>query len=174
MVFEAEFYTSGHLIRGHVDSLHERLSDVLNLKHETALLVRDVQIYRLITLAKAAPLNVPEVRLEKHLIMMACPMPGELSIRSVYRRASRMIYRVIVLLPHFELTGTVHVSEKFETRKALLSRPEDFIPLTDASAVYSLYPAVHFQRSPIIFNKAYMLMLGELSGSGLVDEKNNH
>lgn len=161
MYFEAEFYTFDHVVRGFVDTPHERLSDLLNLKNETTIMIRNVQISRLLELGKAPPITMPEVRMEKHSILFAYPAERDMSTKSIYRRASRQVFPVCVILPNFEVVGFVHLTEKIEVRRVLLSRADDFIPLTDATAIYSLHPAVQLWRSTIVFNKNRMVLIGE-------------
>jgi hypothetical protein len=161
MYIEAEFYTYDHVIRGYVDTPHERLSDFLNLKNDTSVLIRDAQISRLLGMGKSPPILMPETRMEKHSILFAYPNEKDVTSKSIYRRASRMVYPVAVIMPNFELLGSIHLSEKLEIRRVLLSRSDDFIALTDATAIYSLYPAVTIWRNAIVFNKSLMILIGE-------------
>ncbi len=161
MYFEAEFYTFDHVIRGSVDTPHERLSDFLNLKNDTSILIRDVKISRLLGLGKTPPILMPETRMEKHSILFAYPVEKDMSQKSLYRRVLRQVFPVAVILPNFELVGSIHLSEKLEIRRVLLSRTEDFIALTDATASYSLYPTVTVWRNTILFNKNRMILIGE-------------
>jgi hypothetical protein len=161
MYIEAEFYTFDHVIRGFVDTPQERLSDFLNLKNDTTVLIRDVQIGRLLGMGKSPPIRMPETRMEKHSILFAYPMDRDMTTKSIYRRSFRQIFQVAVILPNFELIGSIHLTEKLEIRRILLSRPDDFIPLTEATAIYSLYPAVTAWRSAIVFNKNRMILIGE-------------
>ena len=161
MYIEAEFYTFDHVIHGYVDTPQERLSDFLNLKNDTSILIRDVQISRLLGMGKTPPIVMPETRMEKHSILFAYPVERDMTQKSLYRRVIRQIYPVAVIMPNFELVGSIHLSEKLEIRRVLLSRPDDFIPLTDATASYSLYPAVTVWRNTILFNKNRMILIGE-------------
>lgn len=161
MYFEAEFYTYDHVIQGQVDTPHERLSDLLNLKNETAIVIHEARVSRLLGLGKVAPIQMPEVRMEKRSILFAYPAERDMSSKSIYRRMARQTFPVCVIMPNFELFGNVHLTEKLDIRRVLLSRADDFIPLTDGTAVYSLYPAVTIFRSTIIFNKNLMVLIGE-------------
>jgi len=161
MYVEAEFYTYDHVIRGYIDTPQERLSDFLNLKNDTFVLIHEAQINRLLGKGKTSPILMTEARMEKHSILFAYPVEKDMTSKSIYRRATRLVYTVAVILPNFELIGTIHLTERFDVRRLLLSRPDDFIPLTDATAVYSLYPAISFWRNAIVFNKNRMILVGE-------------
>jgi hypothetical protein len=161
MYIEAEFYTYDHMIRGFVDTPQERLSDFLNIKNDTAVVIKDAEVSRLLGRGKSPPIKMPETRMEKHSILFAYPVERDMTTKSIYRRSVRQIYQVAVILPNFELVGSVHLTEKLEIRRVLLSRSDDFIPLTEATAIYSLYPAITIWRSTIVFNKNRMILIGE-------------
>jgi hypothetical protein len=161
MYIEVEFYTYDHVIRGFVDTPQERLSDFLNLKNDTAVVIKDAEINRLLGRGKTPPIHMPETRMEKHSILFAYPVERDMTTKSIYRRSLRQVFPVAIIMPNFELIGSIHLTEKFEIRRILLSRPDDFIPLTEATAIYSLYPAVTIRRSTIVFNKNRMILIGE-------------
>ncbi|HEY3311489.1 MAG TPA: hypothetical protein VGK00_07605 [Anaerolineales bacterium] len=161
MSFEAEFYTYDHVIKGVVETPQERLSDYLNWKNETSIVVHNARISRLLSLGKSPPILMHEARVEKHSILFALPVELDMTTKSLYRRTTRLVFPVGVILPNFELIGSVHLTEKIDIHRVLLSKPEDFIPLTNAFAVYSLYPAVAVGRSTLIFNKNRMILIGE-------------
>lgn len=161
MNFLAEFYTFDHVIRGHVSTSHDRLSDLLNLKNETTVIIHDAQVTRLSGLGNSQPNVLPSAKLEKSSILFAYPAEMDLSTNSIFRRVTRQVYPVLVVLPNFEISGMLHLTEKFDIHRVLLSRPEDFIPLTNASAVYSFLPSAAITRSTIVFNKNYLVLIGE-------------
>ncbi len=160
MYIEVEFYTFDHVIRGFVDTTQERLSDFLNLRNETFVLIRDAKISRLLGLGKSPPILMPETRMEKHSILFAYPAENDMTTKSIYRRTQRQAYPVAVVMPNFELVGSIHLTEKFDIRRVFVSHQDDFIPLTEATAMYSLYPAVTVWRNIIVFNKSRMILIG--------------
>jgi hypothetical protein len=161
MYIETEFYTYDHLVRGLVDTPQERLSDFLNLKNENTIIIKDAEIYRLLDRGKSAPIRMTETRMEKHSILFAYPVERDMTTKSIYRRALRQVFSVVIILPNFELVGSIHLTEKLEIRRVLLSRTDDFIPITEATAVYSIYPAITISRNMIVFNKNRMILIGE-------------
>jgi hypothetical protein len=161
MYIEAEFYTFDHMIRGFVDTPQERLSDFLNIKNETTVVIKDAEISRLLGRGKSPPIKMSEARMEKHSILFAYPIQHDMTTKSIYRRALRQVYQVAVILPNFELVGSIYLTEKLEIRRVLLSRSDDFIPITEATAIYSLFPAITIWRNTIVFNKNRMILIGE-------------
>jgi hypothetical protein len=156
-----DVYTSDHIIRGNLNSPDERLSDILNIKNESAILLEDVLVTRLPNLNDIPPIKFLEARIEKRSILFACPEQRDITQKSMYRKAARLPYDVCVLVPGFEIIGTVHLTEKFDTRRVLVAHPDDFIPLTNAMARYVAYPALTVINSPIVFNKTLATFIGE-------------
>jgi hypothetical protein len=161
MQVRIEVYTTDYLITGTLSSPDERLSDVLNFKTEASLVLSDVQVARLLSMGKAPPDRFVDARIEKHLILFACPVEQDLTQKSIYRRATREPYGVTVLLRGFEVEGTIHLTERLEIRRVLVGRQDDFIALTRATATYALHPAVTFARDILVFNKQQASFIGK-------------
>ena len=161
MLLEGVFYTSDFVVHGFLDSPLERLSDFLNMKTDTTVVLYDVRVSRLLNLTKSPAMVIPEVRLDKNSILFTVPIEGEKTQASFYRRANRLVYPVKVFMPGFLLVGSIHLMEKFEIRRVLLGRQEDFIPLTDVTANYLLNPAAFISKNIMIVNKNRRVMIGE-------------
>lgn len=161
MAIEVELYTIDHVIRGFIEMSGERMSDILNIKTESALTLTQVQVLRLLNVTKAPPIHLPVMRIEKSGLLFAIPVESDLTHKSMYRRAVRQGYEVVLSLPNYELQGTIHLTERLDLRRVLVVRPEDFIPLTEAVATYVLYPQVAPRASTIVFNKARVIFIGE-------------
>jgi hypothetical protein len=156
-----DVYTYDHIIRGNLNSPDERLSDILNLKNESAILLEDVLVTRLPNLNDIPPIKFLDARIEKRSILFACPTQRDITQKSMYRKTARLPSDVCVLIPGFEIIGTIHLTEKFDTRRVLVAHPNDFIPLTNAMARYVPYPALTVLNSPIVFNKNLVSFIGE-------------
>jgi hypothetical protein len=161
MAIEAQFFTMNHVIRGFVDTSGERLSDVLNRKNETALFITKAQLFCMMSAGKTPPTAVPDLRLEKSFLMLALPMEGDVTHKSIFRKTTGHSYELTVLLPNYEVRGKVFMSERLDLRRGFVARPEDFIPLTNAMFVYSPAPQITVRANTIIFNKHHVGFLGE-------------
>lgn len=161
MRFLVDFYTFDHIIRGNLISPDERLSDILNLKNESAILLEDVLVTRLPNLNDILPIKFLDARIEKRSILFACPTQRDITQKSMYRKTARLPCDVCVLIPGFEIIGTIHLTEKFDTRRVLVAHPNNFIPLTNAMARYVPHPALTVLNSPIVFNKNLASFIGE-------------
>lgn len=161
MAVEVELYTTDHVIRGNIETAGERLTDILNIKHESAIILTGVQAVRLLNIGKMPPVRLPLARVEKSYLLFAVPVERDITQKSIYRRAVRQGYEVNVFVPGFEIQGTIHLTERLDIRRVLVVRPDDFIPLTDATATYVLYPQVTIRANTLVFNKARVSFLGE-------------
>ncbi len=161
MAIGVQLFTADFIIRGQVETDGERLTDVLNLKTDPQLILSEVQSSSLFTLGKSPPLRLARARLEKKAILMAIPLEQDLTHKSIFRKTNRVGVDVAVLLPQFEIHGMLHVVERLDIRKGLMMRPEDFIPLTDATLTYVFNPQLSLHSGAMIFNKNHMSLLGE-------------
>jgi len=161
MRFLVDVYTYDHVIRGNLISPDERMSDILNIKNESSILLEDVLVTRLPNLNDIPPIKFIDARIEKRSILFACPRQRDITQKSMFRKTARLPYNVCVLVPGFEIIGTIHLTEIFETSRVLVAQPDDFIPLTNAMARYVAYPALIVRNSPIVFNKSLASFIGE-------------
>lgn len=161
MAIEVELFTTDHVIRGSLESTGERMSDLLNEKNEVALIMKEVQIVRLLGIGKTPPILLPRVRIEKSSILFARPAEKDLTQKSIYRRASRQEFDIVILLQSFELKGTIHLIERIDMRRGMAARVDEFIALTDASATYMLFPQIAVHSSILVFNKTRVVLFGE-------------
>ena len=160
MYLEVEFFTLDHVIRGFMDTKDERISDALNDKKLTSVFMSDVQMARLTSVGKIPPLKLAEISVEKIAILMAMPVEQDITHKSLFRRSARQVHRLMVSMPNFELNGSIHLTERLDITRVLITRPETFIPVTDAVATYVLNPQVAVQASTIVFNKNQVQLLG--------------
>ncbi len=162
MAIDVELFTRDHVIRGFVETSGERLSDVLNVVNETSIVLTDVQIARLSSVGKIPPIVQSTVCVEKEAVLFAMPVERDLTHKSLYRRASRMETQIALILPAFEIQGTIHITERLDIRRVLTTRPEIFVPLTDATVVYILNPQLTLRSNIIAFNKALVSLIGHI------------
>jgi len=151
----AEFCTQQYLIAGTLRTGGQRLTDLLNDELFSSVELRHVQVMRLINLKEVIASHTSAL-VEKEGIMLAISRGegGEATERSYYKRVDTAKWDVFMTIPSFELFGRLHVRGTGGLRTALLRWTGQFIPLTDAKAVYSLYPEVSFSSNVIVVNKS--------------------
>ncbi len=93
---------------------------------------------------------------------MAVPIQRDLTHKSIFRKANRLAFDVVVLMPQFQIQGVIHLTERIDPRKGFTLRPEDFIPLTEATLTFASHPQMVMRVDTVVFNKKQMLMVAEL------------
>lgn len=162
MPIEVQLFTADYVIRGQIENDGERLTDVLNLKNEQGLVLLDAQVASLHSLGKTPPLRMAKTRVEKSTITMAIPIQRDLTHKSIFRKANRLAFDVVVLVPQFQIQGVIHVTERMDPRKGFTMRPEDYIPLTEAVLTFAPNPQLVMRVDTVVFNKKQTLMVAEL------------
>lgn len=162
MPIEVQLFTTDYVIRGQIENDGERLTDVLNLKNEQGLVLLDAQVASLHTLGKAPPVRMAKTRIEKSAITLAVPIQRDLTHKSIFRKANRLAFDVVVLVPQFQIQGVIHQTERMDPRKGFTMRPEDYIPLTEAVLTFVPNPQLVMRVDTVVFNKKQMLMVAEL------------
>ncbi|MBN1485598.1 MAG: hypothetical protein JXA37_12860 [Chloroflexia bacterium] len=165
MSIEVELYTSEHVLQGQVETAGDRLSDILNNNTESGLMLREVKVTRLLEIGKGSPAQIPLAMVHKESLLFAVPVAQrDLTHKSIYRRAARQAYEIVVFVPNFELSGMIHMTERLDIRRVLTTRSEDYIPITHAQATFVLYPRVVVKAETIILNKSQVTLLGQTAG----------
>lgn len=151
----AEFFTQQYLIAGTLRTGGQRLTDLLNDELSSSLELRHVQVMRLINIKEVIASYVSAV-VEKEGIMFAISRGegAEATERSYYKRVDTVEWEVFMTIPSFELYGRLHVRGTGDLRTALLRWTGQFIPVTEAKAVYTLFPEVSFSSNVIVVNKS--------------------
>ncbi|HZT08239.1 MAG TPA: hypothetical protein VFC51_14540 [Chloroflexota bacterium] len=140
-----EFYTRSYHASGDIEVARWHVADVMNDKVRPFLLMEN---------SVREPLGpAPQVggealarateylQLAKAAVVLAIPHdnPQHALARQQYLAAlyeERAQVEAIVIVPPFELRGTIHLRRAFQIKNALEELPNEFIPITDMEAVY--------------------------------------
>jgi hypothetical protein len=150
-----ELFTEQHLITGRLRTGGQRLTDLLNDELYSSVQLRNVQVMRLIKLKEVIASHTSAL-VEKEGIMFAISRGegDEATERSYYKRVDTVEWDVFMTIPSFELSGRLHVRGTGDLRIALLRWTGQFIPLSEAKAVFTLFPEVSFTGNVIVVNKS--------------------
>jgi hypothetical protein len=153
----AEFFTHQHRIAGAVRLGGLRLTDVLNDDLTSSVELKRLEITRHLTPNKVVA-SYASALLDKKGILFAIGgrESGKATERSFFRHVDTTEWDVLVTVPFFELRGKFHVRGTGDLKTKLLSWTGQFIPLTEAEAVFTLYPEVTFSGDVIIVNRAHI------------------
>jgi hypothetical protein len=153
----AEFFTHQHRIVGAVRLGGLRLTDVLNDDMTSSVELKRIEITRHLNPGKVVA-SYASALLDKRGILFAIGgrESGEATERSFFRHVDTTEWGVFVTVPSFELRGKFHVRGTGDLKTKLLAWTGQFIPLTEAEAVFTLYPEVTFAGDVIIVNRAHI------------------
>ena len=152
-----EFLTHHHRITGRLSTGGQRLTDVLNDDLTSTLEVREVEVRRLLAPEKVVAARAAAL-LEKQgmLVAMSGARGARAAERSFYRHVDTTEWQVFVTIPNFELTGKFHVRGTSDLKTMLLTWTGQFIPITKAKAVFTLFPDVSFSSDVMIVNRSHI------------------
>lgn len=161
-LLEIEIFTVDHAIRGFIETGGERLSDVMNNRKQSSVLLSDAYMIRLFNAGSTAKAKIAEANIDKSQILFARPVQADLTHKSLYRRATRQLYQVALNLPSFEIRGVIHLTGKFDVARVLIERPEDFIPITNCRATYVFNPRLEIAANIFVVNKQRITVIAEI------------
>jgi len=152
-----EFFSQQYRIVGGLRLGGQRLTDVLNDDLTSSVELEDVGVSRLPTPGELAATHRSAL-LDKKRVLFAitgASTVGE-SERRLYKHVDTVGWDVFVTMPSFELEGKFHVRATSNLKTMLLTWTGQFIPLTDARALFTLLPRVTFSGEVIIVNRAHI------------------
>jgi len=153
----ADFFTHQYRISGKVGTKGQRLTDVLDDELSSTLELRDVEVTRIITPEEVVTSHVSALLEKERIVFVVERMAGtDMTERRFYRHVDTTEWDVFLTVPSFELSGRMHVRGTGDLRTMLLTWTRRFIPLTRATAVFTLFPEISFAGDVIIVNKSFV------------------
>jgi hypothetical protein len=148
-----EFLTDGFQMVGSLE-LHRagaRLVDFLNFGGEAVLLLHDAEV-RALERETDGSAHLPIAQVRREAIILAIPSEDHLSAAGAQRPmeyVDKEPHRVSFVFPTFAATGDLHLAKQVDINAASPIRGSDFVPLTNAEAIYLPRPTLVW-RAPII------------------------
>lgn len=152
-----DFFTHQYRIGGSIWMAGQRLTDLLNDKRSSSLEVRNVQVARVITPKEVVAAYASAV-VEKERIVFAVirAEAAEVKQSRFYKHVVTEQWDIFLTVPFFELSGKLHVRGKGDLQTMVKDWTSQFVPITQARAVFTLYPEVSFDGEVIVVNKAHI------------------
>jgi len=152
-----EFFTHQYRIVGTARLAGQRLTDVLNDDLLSSVELQDVQVFRLLTPEQVVATHVSALLYKKGILLATSgAQDAAAAERRFFKHVNTTEWGVFLTVPSFELRGRFHVRGTSDLKTMLLAWVGEFIPLTRAKAVFTLYPEVTFRRDVIIVNRAHI------------------
>jgi len=148
----ADLYTSTHRISGQVETGSKPLSDLLNDRSQSYLMVFNVYVSRLDKPGEIGA-HAPTAYLSKDNLSFVIVSSREVRAPDRSRFTSHE-YVIMVTLPGVEIRGTFSGPHRFDLRTFTPATLDAFVSLTQASAQIVSVPAVTLSGEAILVNKA--------------------
>ena len=148
----ADFYTTTHRISGQVETKSKPLSDLLNDRSQSYLLLFNVYVSRLEEPGEIGA-HAPTAYLSKDNLTFVIVSSREVRTPEHSRFASHE-YRALLTLPGVEIRGTFAGPHRFDLRTFTPATLDAFITLTQAQAQVVQVPDVTLSGEAILVNRA--------------------
>jgi hypothetical protein len=122
-------FTDSHVIRGHVETRHRRLSDVLNQAEHDFIVVGDATLEDFG--AKGQPVTRAEFA-QVNLGSLLFAVTDSIVEPQPELRLVKSPENALIVVPPFRLVGRIHVLPDRTLREALSELTGRFVPVTDA------------------------------------------
>jgi len=158
VLFQAELITDGFCMLGRLDlpSTQARLADILNFRGEPVIVLHDVEARRLGPESDKV-FNWPTAQVRREAITLAIPherRPPAAEDQPPMEYVVKVPHRVSFFLPAFAVVGNLHLAKEADINVASPIRGSDFVPLTDAQAIYLPDPTLVWKAAIIVVNVA--------------------
>ena len=148
----ADFYTSTHRISGQVETKSKPISDLLNDRTRSYLLLFNVYVSRLDEPGEIGA-HAPTAYLSKDNLTFVIVSSREVRTPEHSRFATQE-YGALITLPRVEIRGTFTGPHRFDLRTFTPAALEAFVTLTQAQAQIVDVPDATFSGEAILVNRA--------------------
>jgi len=142
--------------------LHEqRLSDFLNDKRDSTILLRNTSVGRLEDPAKILE-KTPFSIIPKSGIVLAFEPPQKTNpLERHIIKYPKQKYDVFLVMYSMEVHGKLNVQGPLNLRQAITNMAESFIPITEAIVTLKANPSLIIKREAVLLNVQRIRFIGE-------------
>jgi hypothetical protein len=169
--YQVVFLTQHYSISGGIFLRDQRLSDFLNDRRDTIILVRNTSIARLEQPGKILEKTASSI-VSKAGIIIAFEPPQKtnpLSLR--FMMYPKQKYPVFLGLEGMQVHGELNQSGPLDLRQAITNLSESFLPITQAIITMDSAPDLIIKRETVLVNVQRIRILGDLEPVPLPEEK---
>lgn len=164
--YDVVILTADHSFTGQLSLRDQRLSDFLNNRQNTFIVLRQVRVSRLSDPSKVLEQDAHAV-IKKDAVLIAFEPPQQ-NVQASHRLFAHVAKEktdVFIALEGMEVRGVLHSSGQMELDRVIATPNESFIPLTNATV--TLQANTHFviQQDAIMVNVHEIRYLGKVGSS---------
>ena len=169
--YQVVLFTQHYSITGGLFLREQRLSDFLNDKRDSTLLLRNASVAHLADPAKIVE-KTPFSIVPKVGIVLAFEPPQKTTPQGrPVLKYPKQKYDVFLAMDSMEVHGKLNVQGPLNLRQAVTNMAESFIPITDAIVTLKANPDMIIRREAVLINVQRIRLLGELSPQTPAEEK---
>ena len=169
--YQIVILTQDYSITGGLFLKDQRLSDFLNDKRDTTILLRNANIARLEDPAKIMD-KTPFSIIPKAGIVLAFEPPQKTTPQGrPILKYPKQKYDVILAMDSMEVHGKLNVQGPLNLRQTITNMAESFIPITEAVVTLNDNPNLILKREAVLVNVQRIRFLGELQPPTPPEEK---
>jgi hypothetical protein len=160
--FQIVLLTQDYSISGGLFLREQRLSDFLNDKRDSTILLRNTIVASLEEPARTLE-KTPFSIVPKSGIVLAFEPPQRTAplVRKLMKYPKQK-YDVFLALDSMQVHGKLNVQGPLDLRQAITNMAESFIPITEATVTLNANPAFSLKREAVLVNVQRIRFIGEV------------
>lgn len=160
-LFQTVLLTQDLSITGGVFLHEQRLSDFINDKRDSTILLRNASVARLENPAMILE-KTPFSIIPKSGIVLAFEPPQKLFLSGRhFIKYPKQKYDVIVAMDSMAVHGKLNVQGPLDLRQAVTNLAESFIPITEATVTLHANPGLILKLEAVLLNVQRIRFIGE-------------
>jgi len=171
--YQIVVFTSAHTVVGELSLKDKRLSDHVNERVDSTLVLRNVTISRLEEPAKSL-YKLPVAVIPKTAIVLVFEPPQQAIPPSnrFFGYTEKVKNDVFLVMDGMEVRGNLHTQGSLDFRRVLASSPDAFLPITQATVMMEANRSLVIRQDAILVNSQRIRFFGQFQPSSATQPRN--
>jgi len=163
ILYQIVLFTQDYSISGGMFLHEQRLSDFLNDRRDSTILLRNADIARLEDPARIIEKTPSSVIPKAGIVLAFEPPQKTLSQTRQFLKFPKQKYDVFLAVDSMEIHGKLNVQGPLNLRQAITNMAESFIPITKATVTLKSNSSLILKQEAVLVNVQRIRFLGELA-----------
>ena len=169
--YQIVIFTQHYSIAGGLFIRDQRVSDFLNNRSETTILLRNASVARLEEPAKILEKTPISVIPKAGIVLVFEPPQKTAPPGRQFVKYPKQKYDVFLATDGMEVHGQLNMHGPLDLRHAITDATESFLPITKATVMVKANPALILKREAVLVNVQRIRFLGEMEQQTPPEEK---
>ena len=169
--YQIVLLTQDYSISGGLFLQQQRLSDFLNDRRDSTILLRNAGIARLEDPARILEKTPFSVIPKTGIVLAFEPPQKTLSQTRQFLKFPKQKYDVFLAVDSMEIHGKLNVQGPLNLRQAITNMAESFIPITEATVTLKPNSSLILKQEAVLVNVQRIRFLGELASQTPTEDK---